>query len=167
MQFLELANEVVSENFIIFCGHGQISTIYNFFRDKEYTTRLLVWQKNNPSPMNGEHAYLNGVECAVWAKKKGATFNAFCKNTVFKHNSGENNISPTQKPLPLWYELLRDNTNEKDLVLDTCMGSFTTARACRKMGRNFIGAELNKEQFEKSNAIWEKELSQGSLFDLL
>ena len=44
------------------------------------TVRHLVWEKTNPSPMNGQYIYLSGIENAVWFKKKGATFNAHCKN---------------------------------------------------------------------------------------
>ena len=164
--YLELADTIVVGHFIIFCGKEQISQIYKFFSDKKYTTRLIVWQKNNPSPMNGEWCYLNGVECAVYARKKGGVFNAFCKNTVMRHNCGERDIHETQKPLSLWYELLNDLTNENDLVLDTCMGSFTTAVACTKLNRRFIGAELNKEYYDKGYERLERETKQLSLFDL-
>ena len=47
------------------------------------------------------------------------------------------------------------------------MGSFTTAIACRRMGRNFIGAELNKEQYEIGQARLDKEMSQLNIFDLM
>lgn len=164
--YLELVDTIVNGNFIIFCGNEQISQIYKFFSDKKYTTRLIVWQKNNPSPMNGEWCYLNGVECAVYARKKGGVFNAFCKNTVMRHNCGEHDIHETQKPLSLWYELLNDLTNENDLVLDTCMGSFTTAVACTKLNRRFIGAELNKEYFDKGYKRLEQEQNQLSIFDI-
>ena len=43
---------------IIFCGYNQISEIFNYFNDKQKsskgTVRLLTWCKSNPSPMNGE-----------------------------------------------------------------------------------------------------------------
>lgn len=156
----------IKSNFVIFCGREQISDIYKYFACKGYTTRLLIWQKSNPSPMNGEYCYLSGIETAVYAKKKGGTFNAFCKNTVFKHNSGTRDIHPTQKPLSLWYELLGDLTNENDLVLDTCMGSFTTAVACHKMQRHFIGAELDKEYFALGQKRLQEEQNQISMFDL-
>ena len=165
-RFLELADSVVKGNFVIFCGRGQISQIYKFFADKKYTTRLLVWQKNNPSPMNGEWCYLNGIECAVYARKKGATFNAFCKNTVMKHNCGEHDIHETQKPLSLWYEILNDLTKENDLVLDTCMGSFTTAVACAKLNRRFIGCEINEKYYKLGLERLNVERNQISLFDM-
>ena len=70
----------------IFCGRGQFSDIYKFFANKKGTVRPIVWEKTNPSPMNGQYVYLSGVEFAVWFKKAGAkVFNAHCKNTVFKY----------------------------------------------------------------------------------
>lgn len=44
------------------------------------TVRPIIWEKTNPSPMNGQYIYLSGVEMAVWFKKSGAKhFNAHCK----------------------------------------------------------------------------------------
>lgn len=164
-KYLSLVDKVVKGVFIIFCGTEQVSEIRKFFAEKGYTTRLIIWEKTNPSPMNGEFVYLSGVECGVYAKKKKATFNSKCKNTVFRYPTTKNEIHPTQKPLELWYELLRDNTNPQQLVFDTCMGSFTTAVACHKMQRRYIGAELDKEYFDKGTERLNKLKSQMSIFD--
>ncbi len=110
--FLETAEKVVSGVFIIFCGTEQVSQIRKFFVKHNCATRLLIWEKTNPSPINGDKLYLSGIECAVYAKKSGGTFNGFCKNTVFRKPTVQSDIHPTMKPLSLWYELLRDNTNE-------------------------------------------------------
>lgn len=146
-EFLELAEKCVKGNYVIFCATEQLSKIRKFFADKGYTTRLIIWEKTNPSPMNGQYTYLSGVECAVYAKKKKATFNAFCKNTVFRYPCGRKEYHPTQKPIALFEQFILDLTNENDVVLDTCMGSFTTACACVKLNRHFIGAELDKEYY--------------------
>lgn len=73
-------------------------------------------------------------------------------------------IHPTQKPVDLIRYLVRTYTNEGDLVLDNCMGSGTTAIACIKEKRHFIGFELSKDYFDKAEKrIW-AEQSQTSLF---
>ncbi|MER2089499.1 MAG: site-specific DNA-methyltransferase [Sporosarcina sp.] len=56
---------------------------------------------------------------------------------------------PTQKPLSLFEYLVKTYTNEGDIVLDNCMGGFTTAVACDNSKRNWIGFELNNEYCEK------------------
>ena len=74
-------------------------------------------------------------------------------------------IHPTQKPLKLYINLLNMFTKENDLILDPFMGSFTTAVACYKMGRRYLGAELDKEYFEKGTERLNKLKSQISFFD--
>jgi DNA modification methylase len=71
---------------------------------------------------------------------------------------------PTQKPVELISYLVRTYTNEGDLVLDNCMGSGTTAVACIKENRNFIGFELDKEYFEKATKRINEEKSIIRLF---
>jgi site-specific DNA-methyltransferase (adenine-specific) len=56
---------------------------------------------------------------------------------------------PTQKPLSLFEYIVRTYTNEGEVVLDNCMGGFTTAVACDNTGRNWIGFELQEEYCEK------------------
>ena len=57
-------------------------------------------------------------------------------------------VHPTQKPVDLLRYLVLTYTNEGDTVLDSCMGSGTTAIACLKEHRHFLGFELNKEYFD-------------------
>ena len=47
------------------------------------------------------------------------------------------------------------------------MGSGTTAIACHKLQRNYIGFELDKEYFELANKRIENETAQISLFDII
>ena len=55
---------------------------------------------------------------------------------------------PTQKPIALLEYLIKTYTDEGMTVLDNCMGSGSTGVAAKKLNRNFIGMELNKEYFE-------------------
>ena len=71
---------------------------------------------------------------------------------------------PTQKPVDLLRYLVLTYTNEGDTVLDNCMGSGTTAIACIKERRHFIGFELNKEYFNKACKRIDLEQRQLTLF---
>ena len=55
---------------------------------------------------------------------------------------------PTIKPITIIEKLIRNSSNENDLILDCFMGSGTTGVACKNLNRNFIGIELSKEYFE-------------------
>jgi site-specific DNA-methyltransferase (adenine-specific) len=54
-------------------------------------------------------------------------------------------IHPTQKPLRLCEYLIKTYTNENDIVLDNCAGSFTTAVACDNINRNWICIEKEEK----------------------
>ena len=79
-------------------------------------------------------------------------------------NGVGNTIHPTQKPVDLLRYLVLTYTNEGDTVLDNCMGSGTTAIACIKERRHFIGFELNKEYFDKACKRIDNEQRQLTLF---
>lgn len=149
--FLSEVYRVTSGTIIIFCSKEQISEIYKFFDEKQKkklgTVRHLVWEKTNPSPMNGQYIYLSGIENAVWFKKKGATFNAHCKNPVFRYACGRSKLHPTEKNHDLLKELILDNSNEGDIVFDPCAGSGSHLLVAKENNRQWLGIELNREYF--------------------
>jgi site-specific DNA-methyltransferase (adenine-specific) len=80
--------------------------------------------------------------------------------SILKIKSESRTSHPTQKPVALFEYLIKTYTNEGDLVLDNCIGSGTTAIACRNTGRNFIGIEISPEYCK----IAEDRLRQEVLF---
>lgn len=50
---------------------------------------------------------------------------------------------PTQKPERLLEDVIKASTNKGDLVFDCFMGSGTTQAVAMKLGRRFIGADIN------------------------
>ena len=66
---------------------------------------------------------------------------------VFATDKQKSKLHHTQKPLALIEWLIRTYSNEADTVLDNCMGSGTTGKACQNLNRDFIGIELNAEYF--------------------
>lgn len=150
--FLNETFRVCKGTIIIFCGQSQLSEIKNYFQNHQNkgkgTVRQLIWEKTNPSPMNGQYIYLSGVENAIWFKKRGGVFKAKCKNTVFKYPCGRSKFHPTEKNHNLLKELILDNSNEGDIILDPCLGSGTTCVAAVNTNRHYIGFELDEKYFD-------------------
>lgn len=57
----------------------------------------------------------------------------------------ENTDHPTQKPEKLYAKLILASSREGDMVLDPFMGSGTAPVVAKKLGRHFIGVEINEE----------------------
>lgn len=83
---------------------------------------------------------------------------------VLHFDKDTDGFHPTQKPVDLIRYLVRTYSNEGETILDNCMGSGTTAIACIKEKRNFIGFELNKEYYEKACKRIAAEKAQLTLF---
>ena len=76
--------------------------------------------------------------------------------TSVKKFNREVGLHPTQKPVALFEYLINTYTNEGDLVLDNCAGSFTTAIASLNTKRNYICMEKEQKYFE----IGEKRITE-------
>ena len=101
-----------------------------------------------------------------WARSEVITTEKFPLSIIdiAKEHDVNKQFHPTQKPVDLLRYLVLTYTNEGDTVLDNCIGSGTTAIACIKEQRHFIGFELNKEYYEKAVKRINNEKSQLQLF---
>lgn len=82
-----------------------------------------------------------------------------CNSTNIKYRK-ECGFHPTPKPKEIIKALVKNGSDEGDVVLDAFMGSGTTAVACKETNRRFIGFELNPGYIK----IAEKRLSQEQLY---
>ena len=148
-EFLKQVYRVTSNSICIFCGKEQFSQIYQFFANiGKGTVRPIIWEKTNPSPMNGQYIYLSGVEMGVWYKKQGAkTFNAHCKNSVFHYPNGRSKLHTTEKNHDLLKDLIQDNSNEGQVIFDPCCGSVAHCLVAKELNRKYIGIELDDKYF--------------------
>lgn len=158
----DLLDYVTDGSIYCFCGTEQVSFLRRNLIEKGLSTRIIVWEKTNPSPMNGEHIWLSGIELCVYGKKKNSVFNGHCKNTVLRFPvcNDKGRFHPTQKPIELMEHLLMVSSNKGDYVLDPFMGSGTTGVACVRNGRKFIGIELNEKYFDMACRRIEAETKQ-------
>ena len=107
---------------------------------------------------------LNNSKTSEHKKAIINTGTRYPKNIITFANPNNKNVHPTQKPVDLIRRLVLTYTNEGDTVLDNCMGSGTTAIACIKERRHFIGFELSKEYFDKAVRRIKAEQAQLTLF---
>lgn len=88
-------------------------------------------------------------EASLQRLRDKPTFNLFrgeaMKTNAFFYKKPRPAVHPTQKPVELIQDLVRTYSNSGEVVLDPFMGSGTTAVACIRTGRNFIGFEMNPE----------------------
>jgi site-specific DNA-methyltransferase (adenine-specific) len=119
--------------------------------------RFIEWIKTNPQPRNSKVNYLtNCREIALLGVKDGGpTFNSSYDNGIYNFplQGGKNRFHPTQKSLDLFEALINKHSTEGDTILDTFLGSGTTALACRNTKRKFKGCEISKEYCDKINEL--------------
>ena len=109
---------------------------------KKYTRGLVIRDKEKgiqQSDNYGEQKSFYQVDNGLRYPKRIQYFN---------NNDTQNQLHPTQKPVPLCEYLIKTYTNEGDLVLDNCMGSGSTGVACKNLNRNFIGIEKEEKYFK-------------------
>jgi site-specific DNA-methyltransferase (adenine-specific) len=80
-----------------------------------------------------------------------------------KHPNQLNRIHPTQKPVSLYEWLLMNYAKEGDKILDTHLGSGSSAIAAHKMHFDFTGIELDEEYYQAAVKRFKQTTSQLSL----
>lgn len=111
----------------------------------------------NHSPIHSYTKYIvtqNNTELYGKMNKElrgGGNTDRYPRNIIkFASDKQKCKLHTTQKPVALLEYLIRTYTNEKDIVLDNCMGSGSTGVAALKLGRQFIGIEIEPKYYKIS-----------------
>ena len=153
----------LGQSVYVWCGTEQVSELRAGLVAAGYSTRLGVWEKSNPSPMNGQYLWLSALECCVYGKRAGAHFAEFCKAPVWRGPTAEKEDHPTPKPVWLMERQILASVKANGTVLDAFMGSGTTGVACASLGRAFIGIEREAKYFDIACRRIEDAQRQGRL----
>jgi len=124
-------------------------------------------QKEKGEPYKGRNVKNRTEAWSNYSNVKGNDNDGFrFPRSVIYFKSGDRDgaLHPTQKPIDLFRYLIRTYSNPGETVFDGYSGSGTTAIACIKENRNFIGCELNKEYYDKSMERISIALSKPELF---
>ncbi|PTK42167.1 site-specific DNA-methyltransferase [Staphylococcus haemolyticus] len=83
---------------------------------------------------------------------------------ILEYNKEKERYHPTQKPVAMLEYLINIYSNENETVLDSCIGSGSTAIAAINTNRNYIGFELDEKYYELANERIAKHTKQMELF---
>ncbi len=107
---------------------------------------ILVWDKGTVTP---NRFYMNRLEFCIFVyKNKSRYINNMSDDNLFSIHNNKGSGHPTEKPVDLMSCWINQSSYRGETILDPFMGSGTTGVACAKMGRKFIGIELEEKYFD-------------------
>ena len=158
---------------VFFFDKAWVTPVWNFLEANGMKGRqLLLWIKSNPAPRARKVSFVEAIEIAFWFTKGEVKQNFFnwklghSPNYVVSAIPNNPRLHPTQKaekPIERWMEYL---TNKNDIVLDPFAGSGTTLVVAKKLGRNYIGIEMNSEYVKIAEKRIAGTLVNETLFDV-
>lgn len=129
---------------------------------------IIIWYKQNVTP---NRYYLNSYEMILMLKKGKARNinNMGTKNVLEVPNILNGKTQPTEKPVRLNEILIENSSNVGDVVIDPFMGTGSCGVAAKKLGRDFIGIEIDKKYFDiaKERIEGKFEDSQLDIFECM
>lgn len=149
----ELVRVLKKINIYIFCSKLQIPKYLDYFKNKNCNFEILILEKDNPPPLCGTH-YLVDKEFCLFFWETGAYLHTTYKTgrTVFRFKTNEADKEiynhPTIKQITMIETLIENSSQSGGVILDPFLGSGTTARAAKNLGRKYIGYEINPTYFK-------------------
>lgn len=138
----------------IWCSKLQIFPLMKYFIDEKHCIfEILTWHKTNPTP-SCNNCYPPDTEYCLLFREKGTgmggnmkTLKKYYISPINKEDKDEYG-HPTIKPIQFVKDMIFNSTKKGDVVLDTFMGSGTTAVACKELDRHYVGFELNPKYYQ-------------------
>ena len=130
-------------------------------------TRLLVWDKRNK--ICGRY-YMAQTEFIFMLRKgrdrqiNDCGYSDLLSVPNIKTKGRDGNIHDSEKPVDLMCVLIGNSSNRGDLVLDPFMGSGTTAEACVRLKRDYIGWEIDAKYHAYCENRLKNLIIQNNLF---
>ena len=118
----------------------------NYFTDKLPVSRCWIcWQKGQPinAFSDFELAWTNYNQTS-----RSVEIESYGFNHADTRNLKQKTIHPTQKPVALYQWLLKNYAKPGDKILDTHLGSGSSAIAADIMGFDFVGYEIDRDYYE-------------------
>ena len=165
-----MAKQVCDGWFLAFCTTEGVA----LWRDAIELHKLkyktpMIWVKPDAMPKFNGQGPSHGHECIVtaWCSPGYSRWNGGGRRGILTHYcnpKSRDGRHRTEKPLSLMCELILLFTNPGDTILDPFMGSGSTGVACLRLGRKFIGIEINEEYYAIAKDRLTKAAAQPDMF---
>lgn len=151
----------------VFCSSKTLDFFLQESKDAGFKVQnIIVWDKCAHTAGDLEHQFGCQYEPLLLLNKGKAKIRGTRFSDVWQcprvHSAVA--VHQNQKPLALIERCIESHSDKGNLVLDGFMGSGTTAVACIRTKRNFVGFELDKNYYEIAKKRIETERSQPMLF---
>ena len=143
--FIELYR--VSKNRIIFGA--------NYFNCFDKNGGAIIWLKNQPMPN-----FSKAVIASCSFHKKIEIYKQTWTNFVQKDRTG---IHPCEMPLDLYKWLLKNYAKPDMKIIDTHLGSGSSAIAAYDFGCDFVGCEIDKDYYDAAVKRFETHKMQQTI----
>tara|TARA_Y100000114_G_scaffold152248_1_gene170286 strand:+ start:627 stop:1289 length:663 start_codon:yes stop_codon:yes gene_type:complete len=165
-KFLDVIYDKLKTNksLYLFSNHKFVDKIKDYAIKKGFNYRMLcIMVKNN---IGMGYGFRNQYEVCLVLEKGKAKYNLNNMSNVWKmkHITHDDNSHPHQKEYDVIRKIILHSSNENDLIFDAFMGSFSTAIACYKEKRNFIGCELDSKWYNLGQKKLNNIMNQTTLF---
>lgn len=132
------------------CGLNANHSKYAFCRwdnlnDIPKPRSLITWVKNNWSMGDLKHEHGRQTECIAFYPGPRHQFPKKRPTDVIKAPRTDNTFHPTEKPVQLMIGIIEWT---QGVVFDPFMGSGSTGVACVRLGRPFVGIEIDRQYFD-------------------
>lgn len=132
----------------------------NYYADKlPANGKWLVWDKRElTTPDDGADVELAWTNLRGVPRMHRQLWRGICRRGEENVSSGGRKLHPNQKPVALMdWCLDQVGANRDSFVVDTHLGSGTTALACLRRGIRFVGMEIDPQHFNTTIARLQKE----------
>jgi DNA modification methylase len=124
----------------------------------------VIWDKKNPGiGQRYRRQYEMVMVANITGGKIGWSTNGAAVPNIVSVMPPRERVHPNEKPVDLVMWFVGNHTDEDALVVDPFMGSGTTGVAALRLGRAFIGMEMDPHYFDLACRRVEAAQREGSL----
>ena len=137
----------------------------NAIESTGFLVRFGIWVKPKYTPqITGDRPATGWEAIAICHDHGKKHWNGGGKSAVWSALPTPKKYHSTEKPVALVARFITLFSDKGALVFDPCMGSATTGIACIQTGRDFIGVEIDRENYETAQRRIAEAQMQPALF---